>query len=180
MIRPIRLFGDPVLRTPAEPVTDFDLELRNLVRDLTETMLDAPGVGLAAPQVGVSLRVFTYHVEDDEPGHLINPVLALDGEDVEDDEGCLSIRGLQFPTPRAPRVVATGFNMHGDPVTIEGTELLARCVQHETDHLDGVLFIDRLDKKQRKLAMKAIREADWSGEPIPEVRLSPHSTQRIS
>ena len=180
MIRPVRLFGDPVLRTPAEAVTDFDLELRNLVRDLTETMLDAPGVGLAAPQIGVSLRVFTYHVDDDEPGHLINPVLVLEGEEVEDDEGCLSIPGLQFPTPRAPRVVATGFNMYGDPVTIEGTELLARCVQHETDHLDGVLFIDRLDKKQRKLAMKAIREADWNGEPVPEVKVSPHSTQRIS
>ena len=179
LIRPIRLFGDPVLRTPAEPVTDFDLELRNLVRDLTETMVDAPGVGLAAPQIGVSLRVFTYHV-DDEPGHPINPVLKLDGDNEEDDEGCLSLPGLTFPTPRAPRVVAAGFNMHGDPVTIEGSELLARCVQHETDHLDGILFIDRLDKKQRKLAMKAIREAEWSGEPVPEVKASPHSTLRIS
>jgi peptide deformylase len=179
LIRPIRLFGDPVLRTPAEPVTDFDLELRNLVRDLTETMVDAPGVGLAAPQIGVSLRVFTYHVED-EPGHLINPVLGLDGEQEEDDEACLSLPGLVFPTPRAPRVVATGFNMYGDPVTIEGSELLARCVQHETDHLDGILFIDRLDKKQRKLAMKAIREAEWNGEPTPEVKVSPHATQRIS
>ena len=179
MIRPIRLFGDPVLRTPAEPVTDFDLELRNLVKDLTETMVDAPGVGLAAPQIGVSLRVFTYHVGD-EPGHLINPVLGLDGEQEEDDEACLSLPGLVFPTPRAPRVVATGFNMYGDPVTIEGSELLARCVQHETDHLDGILFIDRLDKKQRKLAMKAIREAEWNGEPAPEVKVSPHATQRIS
>jgi peptide deformylase len=179
LLRSIRLFGDPVLRTPAEPVTDFDLELRNLVRDLTETMLEAPGIGLAAPQIGVSVRVFTYHIGD-EPGHLINPVLALDGDSEEDDEGCLSLPGLQFPTPRAPRVVATGFNMHGDPVAIEGTELLARCVQHETDHLDGILFIDRLDKKQRKLAMKAIREAEWNGELVPEVRASPHSTQRIS
>jgi peptide deformylase len=179
LLRDIKLFGDPVLRTPAEPVVDFDLELRNLVADLTETMLDAPGVGLAAPQIGVGLRVFTYHV-DDEPGHLVNPVLKLEGEETEDDEGCLSLPGLQFPTPRAPRVVATGFNMYGDPVTIEGTELLARCVQHETDHLDGVLFIDRLDKKQRKLAMKAIREAEWAGLAVPEVKLSPHSTQRIS
>jgi peptide deformylase len=180
LLRDIRLFGDPVLRTPAEPVQDFDLELRNLVRDLTETMLDAPGVGLAAPQIGVSLRVFTYHTGEDEPGHLINPVLKLDGEPEEDDEGCLSLPGLTFLTPRAPRVVATGFNMHGDPVTIEGSELLARCVQHETDHLDGVLFIDRLDKKERKLAMKAIREAEWSGMPVLEVKVSPHSTQRIS
>ena len=90
-------------------------------------------------------------------------MLKLEGEAEEDDEGCLSLPGLQFPTPRAPRAIATGFNMYGDPVTIEGTELLARCVQHETDHLDGILFIDRLDKKQRKLAMKAIREAEWSG-----------------
>jgi peptide deformylase len=180
VLREIRLFGDPVLRTKAEPVVDFDLELRNLVKDLTETMLDAPGVGLAAPQIGVSLRVFTYHVDDEEAGHLINPVLALDGDPEEDDEGCLSLPGLTFPTPRAPRAVAKGFNMYGDPVTIEGTELLARCIQHETDHLDGILFIDKLDKKQRKLAMKAIREAEWSGLPAPEVRLSPHSTQRIS
>jgi peptide deformylase len=174
------LFGDPVLRTPAEPVRDFDLELRKLVKDLTETMLDAPGVGLAAPQIGVSLRVFTYHVDEEEPGHLVNPVLTLDGDPEEDDEGCLSLPGLTFLTPRAPRVVAQGFNMHGDPVTIEGSELLARCVQHETDHLDGVLFIDRLDKKRRKEAMKAIREAEWSGMPVPEVKVSPHSTQRIS
>jgi peptide deformylase len=168
-----------VLRTPAEPVTDFDLELRNLVKDLTETMMDAPGVGLAAPQIGVGLRVFVYHV-DDEHGHLVNPVLKLEGEPEEDDEGCLSLPGLQFPTPRAPRAIAAGFTMYGDPVTVEGTELLARCVQHETDHLDGILFIDRLDTRQRKLAMKAIREAEWSGLPVPEVRVSPHSTQRIS
>jgi peptide deformylase len=179
LLREIRLFGDPVLRTPAEPVTDFDLELRNLVKDLTETMTEAPGVGLAAPQIGVGLRVFVYNV-DDEPGHLVNPVLKLEGEPEEDDEGCLSLPGLQFPTPRAPRAIATGFTMYGDPVTVEGTELLARCVQHETDHLDGILFIDRLDTRQRKLAMKAIREAEWSGLPVPEVRLSPHSTQRIS
>jgi peptide deformylase len=179
MLRPIRLFGDPVLRTPAEPVTDFDKELRNLVRDLTETMLDAPGAGLAAPQIGVSLRVFTYHV-DDEPGHLVNPVLDLSAETETDDEGCLSIPGLAFPTPRAWGAVAKGFNMYGDPVTIEGTELLARCVQHETDHLDGILFIDRLDPDQRKLAMKAIREAEWNGEQVPEVRVSPHATGRVS
>ena len=177
---PIRLFGDPVLRTPADPVKDFDAELRRLVKDLTDTMLDAPGLGLAAPQIGVGLRVFTYHVGDDEPGHLINPSLDLSKAEDEDEEGCLSFPGLAFPVMRAHGVIAKGFNMHGDPVTIEGTELLARCVQHETDHLDGILFIDRLDKKQRKLAMKAIREAEWSGQPVPEVRVSPHPTQRIS
>jgi peptide deformylase len=178
--RDIRYFGDPVLRTPAEPVTDFDVELRKLVDDLNETMLGAHGVGLAAPQIGVSLRVFVYHVDEDEFGHLINPVLKLEGDPEEDDEGCLSLPGLQFPTPRAPRAIATGFDMYGEPVKIEGTELLARCVQHETDHLDGILFIDRLDKKQRKLAMQAIREAEWFGMPKPEIKVSPHPTARIS
>jgi len=148
-VQPIRLFGDPVLRAPAEPVVDFDKELRTLVKDLQETMLDAPGVGLAAPQIGVGLRVFSYHV-DDVLGHLINPTLDLTDEELEDDEGCLSFPGLAFPTVRAYGVVAKGFDQHGEPVTIEGTELLARCVQHETDHLDGVLFTDRLSplKKQ--------------------------------
>ena len=169
-VKPIRLFGDPVLRTPAEPVRDFDAELRRLVKDLTDTMLDAPGVGLAAPQIGVGLRVFTYHVDDDEPGHLINPSLDLSQEEDEDDEGCLSFPGLVYPVKRAYGVVAKGFNMYGEPVTIEGTELLARCIQHETDHLDGILFIDRMDPAQRKLAMKAIREAEWFGDPIPRSR----------
>ena len=178
-VRPIRLFGDPVLRTPAEPVRDFDAELRKLVKDLTDTMLEAPGVGLAAPQIGVGLRVFTYHI-DDQLGHLINPSLRLSEEEETDDEGCLSFPGLAYPTTRAHGVIAQGFDMQGEPVTLEGTGHLARCVQHETDHLDGILFIDRLDKKQRKLAMKAIREAEWSGLPVPEVKVSPHSTQRIS
>jgi peptide deformylase len=171
-VKPIRLFGDPVLRTPAEPVRDFDAELRRLVKDLTETMLDAPGVGLAAPQIGVGLRVFTYYV-DDELGHLINPRLELSAEQETDEEGCLSFPGLAFPTQRALGVVATGFNMHGEPA---GTGHLARCVQHETDHLDGVLFIDRLDSAQRKLAMKEIRAAEWWGEPVPVVKASPHPT----
>jgi peptide deformylase len=172
-VKPIRLFGDPVLRTPADPVRDFDAELRRLVNDLTETMLDAPGVGLAAPQIGVGLRVFTYHV-DDQLGHLINPSLRLSADEETDDEGCLSFPGLSYPTKRAHGVVATGFNMYGEPVTLEGAGQLARCLQHETDHLDGVLFIDRLDPAQRKLAMKEIRAAEWWGEPLPEVKLSPH------
>ncbi len=174
-VRPIRLFGDPVLRTPAEPVKDFDAELRKLVKDLTETMLEAPGVGLAAPQIGVGLRVFTYYV-DDELGHLINPSLRLSEEEETDDEGCLSFPGLIYPTKRAYEVVATGFNMHGEPVTVEGSGHLARCVQHETDHLDGVLFIDRLDDAQRKLAMKEIRAAEWWGAAAPVVKISPHPT----
>jgi peptide deformylase len=174
-VKPIRLFGDPVLRTPADPVKDFDKELRQLVKDLTETMVDAPGAGLAAPQLGVGLRVFTYYVED-HLGHVVNPSLDLSGEYVEDDEGCLSIPGLAFPTPRAPRAVATGFNMHGEPITLEGTDMLARCVQHETDHLDGILFVDRMNPEQRKAAMKAIRAAEWFGDPVPVIKTSPHRT----
>lgn len=168
-VKPIRLFGDPVLRTPAEPVRDFDRQLRRLVKDLTDTMLDASGAGLAAPQLGVGLRVFTYNV-DDVVGHLINPTLRLSEECETDDEGCLSFPGLAFPTSRAAGTVATGFDLRGEPVTIEGTDLLARCLQHETDHLDGVLFIDRLDDEQRKAAMKAIREAEWSEQPPPRVK----------
>jgi peptide deformylase len=175
-IRPIRLFGDPVLRTPADPVTTFDAELRKLVADLTDTMQDAPGLGLAAPQIGVGLRVFTYYV-DDVLGHLINPSLQLSDEVEIDEEGCLSFPGLAYPTSRAIRTVATGFNMHGEPVTVEGSGQLARCIQHETDHLDGVLFIDRLDPTQRKLAMKEIRASEWWGEPVPLVKVSPHATE---
>ena len=173
-VKPVRLFGDPVLITKAFEVTTFDKELRQLVADLTATMLEAPGVGLAAPQIGVSLRVFTYDV-DDEVGHLINPVLDLSDEEQDGPEGCLSIPGLTFDTKRAINVVAKGMNMHGEPVTIIGSDLMARCVQHETDHLDGVLFIDRLDTEARKEAMKAIRETEWFGDMSPTVKVSPHS-----
>jgi peptide deformylase len=173
MLKPIRLFGDPVLRTPAAPVETFDKELRQLVADLTDTMMDAPGVGLAAPQIGVSLRVFTYWV-DDVVGHLINPDLDLSEELQDGEEGCLSLPGLSYDTKRALRVVAKGMTMHGEPVVLEGSDLLARCVQHETDHLDGVLFIDRLDPEVRKQAMREIRDAEWFGAP-PVVRFSPHA-----
>ena len=174
-VRDIRLFGDPVLRTPAEPVVEFDAELRALVRDLTDTMLAAAGAGLAAPQVGVGLRVFTYAV-DEAVGHLVNPRLTLADETQTGDEGCLSIPGLSYDCTRSALAVAHGFDMYGEPVVITGTERLARCLQHETDHLDGVLFIDRLDPVTRKAAMKAIREAEWSGEDAPAVKVSPHAT----
>jgi peptide deformylase len=174
-IQPIRLFGDPVLRAPATAVTSFDKELRRLVKDLEETMMDAPGAGLAAPQIGVGLRVFTYYV-DGVLGHLVNPDLDLSEELQDGEEGCLSFPGIYYDTPRALRVVAKGFDMHGEPVTIEGSEVLARAIQHETDHLDGILFIDRMDRDQRKLALKAIREASWAGEPAPVVKDSPHAT----
>lgn len=174
-IQPIRLFGDPVLRRPATEVVDFDRELRRLVQDLTDTMLDAPGSGLAAPQIGVGLRVFTWNVGG-ELGHLINPDLTLSEELQDGPEGCLSIPDLTFDCRRALRVVARGFDMYGEPVTIEGSEYLARAIQHETDHLDGVLFVDRLDGDARKAAMKAIRESEWFGLEKPTVKISPHAT----
>ena len=178
-VQQIRHFGDPVLVTPASLVVDFDKELRKLVKDLTETMLDAPGAGLAAPQIGVPLRVFVWDV-DEALGHLINPTLELGSEIQEGDEGCLSFPELVYPTPRAFRAVARGFNMHGEPIVVEGTELLARALQHETDHLDGVLFIDRLSEEDRKAAMKEIRESEWFGMnsqtgSTPVIKVSPHT-----
>ena len=174
-IQTIRLFGDPVLVSRANEVVDFDKELRNLVRDLTETMQDAPGAGLAAPQIGVPLRVFTWDVHG-ELGHLVNPSLDLSEDIQEGDEGCLSFPELAYPTKRAMRAVAKGFNMYGEPITIEGSELLARALQHETDHLDGVLFIDRLDSEERKRAMKEIRESEWFNSNEPIIKISPHNT----
>ena len=178
-IQPIRLFGDPVLVTPAVLVVDFDKELRTLVADLTDTMLEAPGVGLAAPQIGVGLRVFVWDV-DEALGHLINPVLTLSEEMQDGEEGCLSFPELRYETPRAMRAVAKGYNMYGEPITVEGTEFLARALQHETDHLNGILFIDKLSAEDRKLAMKEIRESEWfnlaaeQGKNI-QVKDSPHT-----
>jgi peptide deformylase len=174
-VRPIRLFGDPVLRTAANPVVDFDKELRTLVSDLTDTMLDAPGRGLAAPQLGVGLRVFTWHV-DGELGHLVNPTLTLSEAVQDGDEGCLSIPGFSIDCRRALDVVAHGFDMHGEPLVVEGSEMLARAIQHETDHLDGILFLDRLDRESRREAMRFIRESEWFGEDAPRVKISPHAT----
>jgi peptide deformylase len=178
-IRPIRLFGDPILRRKAVEVVDFDKELRTLVTDLTDTMLDAPGAGLAAPQIGIGLRVFTWNVEG-EVGHLVNPSLQLSDEIQDGLEGCLSLPELTYECKRAMSVVARGFDMHGEPVTIDGSELLARAIQHETDHLDGILFIDKLDTDARKAAMKEIRESDWFGAERPTLKLSPHPTHGLS
>jgi peptide deformylase len=173
--RPVRLFGDPVLRERAPAVIDFDRQLRRLVKDLHDTLYDERGAGLAATQLGVMQRVFVWHVGDVE-GHIVNPVLEFpDDEEQDGQEGCLSLPGLYFDTVRRQNVVATGVDMHGRHLQVVGTELLARCLQHETDHLDGVLFIDRLDPTTRKAAMKAIREAPWSGGGVPAVKLSPHA-----
>ena len=175
-IRDIRLFGDPILRTAAEPVTDFDKQLRTLVKDLTQTLDDAQGAGLAAPQIGVGLRVFAYAVGS-ERGYLVNPVLDFpDEEEQEGEEGCLSFPGIYYDVKRRLNTVARGFTDRGDPIQVVGTEILARCLQHETDHLDGVLFIDRMDPATRKRALREIRASHWD---IP-VKISPHRmTNRI-
>ncbi|MGY1844376.1 peptide deformylase [Modestobacter sp. SYSU DS0875] len=156
-VRPIREIGDPVLRTPADPIRVFDADLAALVRDLEETV-DHPGrAGVAATQIGVGLRVFSYNV-DGVIGHLVNPVITERSEETQDgDEGCLSIPGLYAPTVRAMHCVAEGFDVHGEPLRLEGSGLMARCLQHEVDHLDGKLFVDRLTGEARKRAMRALR-----------------------
>jgi peptide deformylase len=157
-IRPIRELGDPVLRTPADEVRAFDKELAALVRDLEETV-DHPGrAGLAAPQIGVSARVFSYNI-DDVIGHLVNPrVVELSREIQDGDEGCLSVPGIWAPTVRAMHAVVEGFDVHGEPLRLEGSGLMARCLQHEVDHLDGKVFLDRLTGDARKQAFRMLRE----------------------
>jgi len=155
--RPIRLFGDPVLRTSCDAVGTFDDALIGLVADLEQTVSLPGRAGLAANQIGVGLCVFAYDI-DGEVGHLVNPVIeAVEGE-YEDEEGCLSIPGLWYPLRRAQYVRATGVDRLGQPVAIEGEGLLARCIQHEVDHLNGRLFVDRLSGSARKQAMRDLRE----------------------
>ncbi|MCG5471262.1 peptide deformylase [Micromonospora sp. LAH09] len=156
-MRPIRIIGDPVLRTGCEPVTTFDAELRALVTDLMDTLLGAPGrAGVAAPQIGVSAQVFVYDA-DGHRGHLINPTLDLSDELQDDEEGCLSIPGLYFPTARALHATAHGVDQHGEPLTIAGSGFLARALQHEADHLAGTLYVDTLRGDIRRRALREIR-----------------------
>ncbi|MPV37455.1 peptide deformylase [Georgenia subflava] len=158
-MREIRVVGDPVLRTPCEEITDIDARVRSLVEDLLETV-DADGrAGLAANQIGVGLRAFSWNI-DDEVGYILNPRIVEVSEDEyqDGDEGCLSVPGLWFPTKRAWYARAEGIDLDGKQVIVEGEELMARCIQHEVDHLDGMLYLDRLDKAVRRKAMKAIRE----------------------
>jgi peptide deformylase len=160
MILPIRTLGDPVLREPAKPVSDFDGRLRQLVADMAETMYAAPGVGLAGPQVGVSLQVFVF--DDGETGLLVmaNPEL-LDGEgEVLEEEGCLSIPGPYHPTPRFSRIRCRGLDVDGREVDMVGEGLLARIFQHETDHLHGKLYIDRLEDEGRRTVLAELRRIE--------------------
>ncbi|WP_029429596.1 peptide deformylase [Blastococcus sp. URHD0036] len=155
-IRPIRELGDPVLRTPSDPVRAFDRELAALIRDLEETV-DHPGrAGLAAPQIGVGARAFSYNI-DGVIGHVVNPrIVELSEETQGGDEGCLSVPGIWAPTVRAMHAVVEGFDVHGEPLRLEGSGLMARCLQHEVDHLDGKVFLDRLTGDARKAAFRAL------------------------
>ncbi|MDR7275896.1 peptide deformylase [Catenuloplanes atrovinosus] len=161
-MRPIRVLGDAVLRSPADRVTTFDDALRDLVTDLMDTLLGKPGrAGVAAPQIGVGLAVFVYDA-DGHRGHVVNPTISLGEELEEDDEGCLSIPGLYFPTVRARTATVEGFDQHGEPLTISGEGFLARALQHETDHLAGRLYVDTLRGDTRRAALREIRAASWS------------------
>ncbi|MDR2565642.1 MAG: peptide deformylase [Bifidobacteriaceae bacterium] len=157
-MRDIRVIGDPVLRTQCDPITKIDDRVRSLVADLLETVDTEGRAGLAANQIGVSLRAFSYNI-DDEVGYVLNPVIAELSEQSQDgDEGCLSVPGLWFPTKRAFYARVVGQDLDGNEVMVEGTGLMARCLQHEVDHLDGHLYLDRLDRATRKKAMAAVRE----------------------
>ncbi|MHA7282745.1 peptide deformylase [Arthrobacter sp. TMS2-4] len=159
----IRMIGDPILRTPAAEVTEFGPELARLVEDMTETMIDVHGAGLAAPQVGIGLQVFTYRV-DGAQGHVVNPVLEIGGasQGESDVEGCLSVPGLGSFVDRSDWARVTGQDVSGQNIAVEGTGMLARAFQHETDHLRGTLYIDRLAGEDRKNALRAIRSADYN------------------
>lgn len=155
--RDIRIVGDPVLRTPCAPITTVDERVRTLVVDLLETV-DADGrAGLAANQIGVGLRAFSWNVDD--IGYVLNPRLVEVSEDEfqDGDEGCLSVPALWFPTRRAAYARVEGVDVDGNPVVVEGEGLMARCLQHEMDHLDGLLYLDRLDRETRKQALRALR-----------------------
>jgi len=159
--RQIRLFGDPVLKTVSDPITEVDAGVRGLVDDLIDSVLPPGRAGVAAPQIGVNLRAFSYNVDGDV-GYILNPVLAeVSGEPELVDEGCLSVPGLWFKTARYPFARVTGTDLDGNEIEISGTGVLAQALQHETDHLDGKLYLDRLDKESRREAMKQVRESDW-------------------
>lgn len=165
--RPIRYLGDPVLRTPTDPVTSFDKDLERLIDDMFASMYEAEGVGLAANQIGVGLSVFVYdcHDEDEEwhVGHIVNPrPVIAEGEQVTDVEGCLSLPGLRYETTRYRYAAIEGVDMHGEPTRAEGSGYYARCLQHEFDHLVGHVYVDRLDGDERKAALRDVRAAEWS------------------
>ncbi|HVX42590.1 MAG TPA: peptide deformylase [Mycobacteriales bacterium] len=165
--RPIRYLGDPILRTPTDPVRRFDEELERLIDDMFASMYEAEGVGLAANQIGVGLSVFVYDCNDDDDvwhaGHVVNPTLIVaDGERRIDPEGCLSLPGLNYETARADHAIVEGFDKKGEPIRVEGTGYFGRCLQHETDHLIGKVYVDKLSGDTKREAMRDVAAADWS------------------
>ncbi|MFC8302629.1 peptide deformylase [Specibacter sp. NPDC057265] len=170
-IHPVTILGEPVLHRRAEEVQAFDEQLHTLIADMYQTMDVANGVGLAAPQIGVGLRLFTYHMENDDgvpaQGVVVNPVLTVgkisgNAPDPEEEvEGCLSVPGIDFPLKRAQWVRVRGFDAAGDPLDFEATGWFARCMQHEYDHLDGKLYVDRLNPRYAKKAKRAAKNNGW-------------------
>src|SRR3954452_679985 len=160
----IRLFGDPVLKQKAAEITNVDGSLVRLADDMIVTMREAPGIGLAAPQVGVHRRLFVYELHDETGPHVIvNPVISESRGEWEYEEGCLSVPGLAWEIVRPKEVHLTGFDLDGKEVSIEADELAARLFQHELDHLDGVLLLERLDADTRKQALRTLREINLNG-----------------
>lgn len=172
VLPPLVLYGQPVLHAPTAAVTVFDDNLHRLIDAMFATMAAAPGVGLAANQVGIGLRVFVYDCGPEKRGHIVNPTVErLSGglQPDDEEEGCLSLPGLAYPTPRAMNVRCTGVDLHGSPVSVEASGYLARCFQHEADHLDGMVYVERLGGRTRKQALRDVKSADWYGDALRSV-----------
>ena len=160
-VRPIRVFGDPVLKSPCAPIDTIDDGARALVQDLLDTVALPGRAGVAAPQIGVSARAFSYNIDGDI-GYILNPqIVEVAGEPDYIDEGCLSVPGLWHPALRYPFARVVGLDLDGNEIELSGEGLMAQALQHETDHLDGMLYLERLAPERRKAAMREVRESDW-------------------
>lgn len=160
-VRDIRFYGDPVLRTPCDEIAVIDDRIRTLIQDLLDTTKVPGRAGVAAPQIGVNLRAFSYFV-DGQVGYVINPKLVeASGEKTLVDEGCLSVPNQWHPTPRFAYAKVVGVDLDGNEIVLEGSGLMGQMLQHECDHLDGKVYIDRLEAPQRKIAMSSIRDESW-------------------
>jgi peptide deformylase len=168
--RKVRVVGDPVLHTPARQVTEFDDTLSALIDDMFASLEVAQGVGLAAPQIGVDLAVFVYDCPDESGGravgHVVNPTIETSGPMDDSDEGCLSVPGPYHELPRFEHATVRGVDKTGAPLEVRGRGYLARCLQHETDHLRGVLYIDHLPRNRRRRVLREMEPFDWNA-PVP-------------
>jgi peptide deformylase len=162
----IRVVGDPVLHTPAQPVTEFDDDLARLIDDMFAALAVAGGVGLAAPQIGVSRAVFVYDCPDEtgahQVGHVVNPQITTSGDQETSDEGCLSVPGPYHELPRASRATVRGLDKTGAEIEVSGTGFFARCLQHETEHLRGILYIDHLPRNRRRRVLRDMAPYEWN------------------